>query len=140
MKKLIFSVILICVFGLVACNFLEEENSDMIQKGVAEKEREISSEVVDTDDEYADLQEESFKNIMIDLSNWKETYAEGDEVTPLKLKIVSEEENGVDWANDWYEQIDLSLPMIGDEWNRFYDEEYEYQWIGECLEIYERET
>ena len=30
--------------------------------------------------------------------------------------------------------------MIGDEWNHFYDDKYEYRWMGEYLEIYEKET
>lgn len=63
----------------------------------------------------------------------KETHREGDAVTPLNLEILSEEDNGIDWVNDWYDSADFSLPMIGDNWDHFYDEEYEYQWIGEVL-------
>lgn len=80
------------------------------------------------------------KHITIDLLGVKETYIEGDAVAPLNLKILSEEENGIDWANDWYDSKNLSLPMIGNNWDHFYDDAYEYQWIGEQLHIYEQET
>lgn len=80
------------------------------------------------------------KHITIDLSTSKETHVAGDAVTPFNLKIISEEDNGIDWAYDWYNSKNLSLPMIGDGWDHFYDELYEYQWIGDQLEIYEKET
>ena len=70
----------------------------------------------------------------------EETHREGDAVTPLKLKILSEEKDGVGYANDWYDSKNLSLPMIGNNWDHFYDDEYEYQWFGEQLNIYEKET
>lgn len=115
-------------------DFREAGNYDTFDYWV---EFEIESEIASLD---TDLQSEEVKKIIIDLSDLKETYIEGNPVTPLNMKIVSEEENGVDWANDWYEQMNLSLPMLGDEWNHFYDEVYEYQWIGEYLEIYEKES
>ena len=80
------------------------------------------------------------KHITIDLSTAKENHIEGDAVNPLDLKIISEEYNGIDWANDWYNSKNLSLPVIGDSWDHFYDEVYEYQWIGDQLAIYEKET
>ena len=61
-------------------------------------------------------------------------------VTPLDMKIISKENNGVDWANEWYENKNHSLPMIGEGWDHFYDDNYEYQWVGSILEIYEKET
>ncbi len=30
--------------------------------------------------------------------------------------------------------------MTGNNWDHFYDDEYEYQWLGEQLNIYEKET
>lgn len=153
MQRIKLSVLmLICMFGMVACTSPEqgniEENSIVEQESIVENENNISEDVTYNSDESIeitefsdiDLQDEDVKIISIDLSDAKETYAEGDAVFPLNLKIISEEENGVDWANDWYHQMNLSLPMIGDEWNHFYDEIYEYIWIGECLEIYEKET
>ena len=80
------------------------------------------------------------KHIVIDLSASKESLIAGDVVAPLKLKILSEEKNDIDWANEWYDNENLMLPMIGDEWNHFYDEIHEYQWVGDQLEIYEKET
>lgn len=78
--------------------------------------------------------------ITIDLSQTQETHPEGADVTPLTLKVVSEEGNGIDMAYEWYDRKQLSLPMIGDGWDHFYDDEYEYQWVGDALYIYEKET
>lgn len=78
--------------------------------------------------------------ITIDLSQTQETHPEGADVTPLTLKVVSEEGNGIDMAYEWYDRERLSLPMIGDGWDHFYDDEYEYQWVEDALYIYEKET
>ena len=78
--------------------------------------------------------------ITIDLSQTQETHPEGADVTPLTLKVVSEEGNGIDMAYEWYDREQLSLPMIGDGWDHFYDDEYEYQWVGDALYIYEKDT
>ena len=78
--------------------------------------------------------------ITIDLSQTQETHPEGADVTPLTLKVVSEEGNGIDMAYEWYDREQLSLPMIGDGWDLFYDDEYEYQWVGDALYIYEKDT
>lgn len=80
------------------------------------------------------------RTIEIDLSSVEETHVEGAAVTPFTFKILSEEDNGIDEAQAWYCSNHLSLPMLGDSWDRFYDEAYEYQWVGDQLEIYERET
>ena len=80
------------------------------------------------------------KYITIDLSAVKETHIEGEAVEPLKLQIISEEYNNIDWANDWYERENLSLPMIGNEWNHFYDDTYEYLWADDELYIFDRQT
>lgn len=77
--------------------------------------------------------------ITIDLSGVKETHIEGEAVEPLKLQIISEEYNNIDWANDWYERGNLSLPMIGNEWNHFYDDTYEYLWADDELYIFDRQ-
>lgn len=80
------------------------------------------------------------KYITIDFSGVTETHAEGDSVTPLKWNILSEEDNGIDFADEWYASENLSLPMIGTDWNSFSDENYEYLWEGEDLYIYENGT
>lgn len=79
------------------------------------------------------------KYITIDLSGVKETHIDGESVEPLKLQIISEEYNNIDWANDWYERGNLSLPMIGNEWNHFYDDTYEYLWADDELYIFDRQ-
>ena len=80
------------------------------------------------------------KYITIDFTGVTETHAEGDSVTPLKWNVLSEEDNGIDFADEWYVSENLSLPMIGTDWNSFSDENYEYLWEGEDLYIYENGT
>ena len=84
--------------------------------------------------------ESETKYITIDLSTARETHPTGDAAAPFDLKIVSEEENGIDFANEWYDRKGLSLPMIGTDWNSFYDDNYQYLWSGEELYIYENGT
>ena len=80
------------------------------------------------------------KYITIDFTGVTETHAEGDAVIPLKWNILSEEDNGIDFADEWYASENLALPMIGTDWNSFSDENYEYLWEGEDLYIYENGT
>ena len=84
--------------------------------------------------------ESETKYITIDLSTVKETHPTSDAAAPFDLKIVSEEENGIDFANEWYDSKGLSLPMIGTDWNNFYDDNYQYLWSGEELYIFENGT
>ena len=84
--------------------------------------------------------ESETKYITIDLSTVKETHPTSDAAAPFDLKIVSEEENGIDFANEWYDSKGLSLPMTGTDWNSFYDDNYQYLWSGEDLYIYENGT
>ena len=84
--------------------------------------------------------ESETKYITIDLSTARETHPTGDAAAPFDLKIVSEEENGIDFANEWYDSKGLSLPMIGTDWNNFYDDNYQYLWSGEELYIFENGT
>ena len=84
--------------------------------------------------------ESETKYITIDLSTVKETHPTSDATAPFDLKIVSEEENGIDFANEWYDSKGLSLPMIGTDWNNFYDDNYQYLWSGEELYIFENGT
>ena len=41
------------------------------------------------------------KYLTLDISTMGEILADGDAVDPIGLTILSEEENGVSWANDW---------------------------------------
>ena len=84
--------------------------------------------------------ESETKYITIDLSTARETHPTGDAAAPFDLRIVSEEENGIDFANEWYDSKGLSLPMIGTDWNNFYDDNYQYLWSGEELYIFENGT
>ena len=84
--------------------------------------------------------ESETKYITIDLSTARETHPTGDATAPFDLKTVSEEENGIDFANEWYDSKGLSLPMIGTDWNNFYDDNYQYLWSGEELYIFENGT
>ena len=84
--------------------------------------------------------ESETKYITIDLSTVKETHPTSDAAAPFDLKIVSEEENGIDFANEWYDSKGLSLPMTGTDWNSFYDDNYQYLWSGEDLYIFENGT
>ena len=84
--------------------------------------------------------ESETKYITIDLSTVKETHPASDAAASFDLKIVSEEENGIDFANEWYDSKGLSLPMIGTDWNSFYDDNYQYLWSGEELYIFENGT
>ena len=84
--------------------------------------------------------ESETKYITIDLSTARETHPTGDAAAPFDLKIVSEEENGIDFANEWYNSKGLSLPMTGTDWNSFYDDNYQYLWSGEDLYIFENGT
>ena len=84
--------------------------------------------------------ESETKYITIDLSTARETHPTGDAAAPFDLRIVSEEENGIDFANEWYDRKGLSLPMIGTDWNSFYDDNYQYLWSDEELYIFENGT
>ena len=84
--------------------------------------------------------ESETKYITINLSTVKETHPTSDAAAPFDLRIVSEEENGIDFANEWYDRKGLSLPMIGTDWNSFYDDNYQYLWSGEELYIFENGT
>ena len=84
--------------------------------------------------------ESETKYITIDLSTVKETHPTSDAAASFDLKIVSEEENCIDFANEWYDSKGLSLPMTGTDWNSFYDDNYQYLWSGEDLYIFENGT
>ena len=92
-----------------------------------------------SDAELPEIQREP-RHISIDLSGVKETHIQGDAVEPLNLQILFETENHVESADAWYQRTGLSLPMMGDGWDSFYDETYEYCWDGSGLDIFDRET
>ena len=121
-----------------------ESSSEADTESMSESPSEID---LDTDIETSPVANEDTENntpetkyITIDLSTVKETHPTSDAAAPFDLKIVSEEENGIDFANEWYDRKGLSLPMIGTDWNSFYDDNYQYLWSGEDLYIYENGT
>ena len=141
MKKLLtFMIVWTCLLTLAGCGKKDMDYTMQNESSVAESVRETGEESVLIQNEDAGEGENAApetKYITIDLSGVGEIHPKGDAVSPLTLKIVSEEENGIDFANEWYESKQLSLPMVGKEWNNFYDDEYQYIWSGDTLYIYE---
>ena len=141
MKKLLtFMIVWTCLLTLAGCGKKDMDYTMQNESSVAESVRETGEESVLILNEDAGEGENAApetKYITIDLSGVGEIHPKGDAVSPLTLKIVSEEENGIDFANEWYESKQLSLPMVGKEWNNFYDDEYQYIWSGDALYIYE---
>ena len=141
MKKLLtFMIVWTCLLTLAGCGKKDMDYTMQNESSVAESVRETGEESVLIQNEEAGEGENAApetKYITIDLSGVGEIHPKGDAVSSLTLKIVSEEENGIDFANEWYESKQLSLPMVGKEWNNFYDDEYQYIWSGDALYIYE---
>ena len=141
MKKLLtFMIVWTCLLTLAGCGKKDMDYTMQNESSVAESVLETGEESVLIQNEDAGEGENAApetKYITIDLSGVGEIHPKGDAVSPLTLKIVSEEENGIDFANEWYESKQLSLPMVGKEWNNFYDDEYQYIWSGDALYIYE---
>ena len=141
MKKLLtFMIVWTCLLTLAGCGKKDIDYTMQNESSVAESVRETGEESVLIQNEDAGEGENAApetKYVTIDLSGVGEIHPKGDAVSPLTLKIVSEEENGIDFANEWYESKQLSLPMVGKEWNNFYDDEYQYIWSGDALYIYE---
>ena len=141
MKKLLtFMIVWTCLLTLAGCGKKDMDYTMQNESSVAESVRETGEESVLIQNEDAGEGENAApetKYITIDLSGVGEIHPKGDAVSPLTLKIVSEEENEIDFANEWYESKQLSLPMVGKEWNNFYDDEYQYIWSGDALYIYE---
>ena len=141
MKKLLtFMIVWTCLLTLAGCGKKDMDYTMQNESSVAESVRETGEESVLIQNEDAGEGENAApetKYITIDLSGVGEIHPKGDAVSPLTLKIVSEEENGIDFANEWYESKQLSLPMVGKDWNNFYDDDYQYIWSGDALYIYE---
>ena len=141
MKKLLtFMIVWTCLLTLAGCGKKDMDYTMQNESSVAESGLETGEESVLIQNEDAGEGENAApetKYITIDLSGVGEIHPKGDAVSPLTLKIVSEEENGIDFANEWYESKQLSLPMVGKEWNNFYDDKYQYIWSGDALYIYE---
>ena len=153
MKNLRYIWIVALCLALIGCS-RETVNSDINSDAnstveaaedtdIADEAKQENDLIAESDTENPAPEEEEIavepKYITIDLSGIKETHIEGEAVEPLKLQVISEEYNNIDWANDWYERENLSLPMIGNEWNHFYDDTYEYLWADDELYIFDRQ-
>ena len=115
------------------------ENDETVDAVTAVSDESENMEIAEVEEaEVAETVEPKY--ITIDFTGVTETHAEGDSVIPLKWNILSEEDNGIDFADEWYASENLALPMIGTDWNSFSDENYEYLWEGEDLYVYENGT
>lgn len=87
----------------------------------------------------------AFKSMVIDCYSLEETHPEPETVTrPIALSVVSETEREYTGVDDWYYNNKLYLPMIGMEWDMFFDDNYIYRWMEEyahpSLVICDRQT
>ena len=81
------------------------------------------------------------KEILIDFTGISEFHPEGTAAQPYSLEILSETYNNITFADEWYNASeDISLPMIGENWDCFYDENYTYQWDDGKLSIFDGEN
>lgn len=85
------------------------------------------------------------KSLAIDCSDFEQTHPESDtEADPIALSVASQSERRPTGIDDWYYSNKLYLPMIGMEWDIFFDEEYIYRWMDSyaypSLTICDRET
>ena len=81
------------------------------------------------------------KEITIDFTGVSEFHPEGTAAQPYSLEILSETYNNITFADEWYNATeDVSLPMIGENWDCFYDENYTYQWEDGKLSIFDGEN
>lgn len=147
-KRRLWMLLSMAALLLMGCSNAGTEPTVEVENPIAEEnalsEPESESTEVDAETNEAEETESTEvvepKYITIDFTGVTETHAEGDAVTPLKWEILSEKDNGIDFADEWYASENLSLPMIGTDWNCFADENYEYLWDGDDLYIYENGT
>ncbi len=147
-KRRLWMLLSMAALLLMGCSNAGTEPTVEVENSIAEEnalsEPELESTEVDVDANEAEEKESTEavepKYIAINFTGVTEIHAEGDAVEPLKWEILSEEDNGIDSADEWYASENLSLPMIGTDWNSFSDENYEYLWEGDDLYIYENGT
>ena len=144
-KRRLWILLSMAALLLMGCSNADTEPTVEVENPIAEENAlsELEPESTEVDAEANEAESTEVvepKYMTIDFIGVTETYAEGAEVSPLKWEILSEEDNGIDFADEWYASENLSLPMIGTDWNSFSDENYEYLWEGEDLYIYENGT
>lgn len=147
-KRRLWMLLSMAALLLMGCSNAGTEPTVEVENPIVEEnalsEPESESTEVDAETNEAEETESTEvvepKYITIDFTGVTETHAEGAEAAPLKWEILSEEDNGIDFVDEWYANENLSLPMIGTDWNCFADENYEYLWDGDDLYIYENGT
>ena len=144
-KRRLWMLLSVAALLLMGCSNAGTEPSVEVENPIAEENAlsELEPESTEVDAEANEAESTEVvepKYMTIDFIGVTETHVEGAEVSPLKWEILSEEDNGIDSADEWYESENLSLPMIGTDWNSFSDENYEYLWDGDDLYIYENGT
>lgn len=85
------------------------------------------------------------KSLVIDCYSLEETHPEPETgARPIALSVVSQTEREYTRVDDWYYNNKLYLPMIGMEWDMFFDDNYVYRWMEEyahpSLIICDRQT
>ena len=88
---------------------------------------------------------DAVKSLVIDCYSLEETHPEPETgARPIALSVVSQTEREYTGADDWYYNNKLYLPMIGMEWDVFFDDDYIYRWKEEydhpSLIICDRQT
>lgn len=140
-RKYIMSAVIFGAGILTAC-FPQRQTSEtemVIQKSAAEVTAH-EAEMAEINSSDAELSEIVPKTVILDFEGVGECHAEAEAAEPFEVAVISETENGVSMADEWYYENGLSLPMENGSWDTFYDENYRYQWADEKLRIYEKET
>lgn len=88
---------------------------------------------------------DAVKSLVIDCYSLEETHPEPETgARPIALSVVSQTDREYTGADDWYYNNKLYLPMIGMEWDMFFDDDYIYRWKEEydhpSLIICDRQT
>ncbi len=129
---------------LTGCGAGDAENAIGTTTSVTEKEAVTTdtSEILSTSTEAPSQETPAIpKEITIDFTGISEFHPEQENTQPYALKILSETNNNVTMADEWYNASeDIDLPMIGENWDCFYDENYTYQWDDGKLSIFDGEN
>lgn len=88
---------------------------------------------------------DAVKSLVIDCYSLEETHPEPETgARSMALSVVSQTDREYTGIDDWYYNNKLYLPMIGMEWDMFFDDDYIYRWKEEydhpSLIICDRQT
>lgn len=77
---------------------------------------------------------DAIRSLVIDCYGLEETHPEPEaEAGSVTLEVVSQTEREYIGIEDWYFNNKLYLPMIGMEWDMFFDDDYIYRWTEEYV-------